>query len=60
MSIRSIEKKRDSEFHNVHYLVPAGGVAADGPIWLAARNKFLFPVKALSKIFRAKFRHALQ
>jgi len=60
VSMKSIEKKRDSGFHNMHYLVPAGGVAADGPIWLAARNKFLFPVKALSKISRAGFRDALQ
>lgn len=28
--------------------------------WLPVRNNFLFPVKALSKIFRAKFRDALQ
>jgi hypothetical protein len=28
--------------------------------WLPGRNNFLFPVKALSKIFRAKFRDALQ
>lgn len=52
---------RNLAYHpHVHYLVPAGGVAADGQTWLAARNKFLFPVKALSKIFRAKFRDALQ
>jgi hypothetical protein len=45
---------------HAHYLVPAGGVAADEHAWIAARNKFLFPVKALSKISRAKFRDALQ
>jgi predicted RNA-binding Zn-ribbon protein involved in translation (DUF1610 family) len=44
---------------HVHYLVPAGGVDQDGN-WLAARKTFLLPVKALSKIFRAKFRQALQ
>jgi hypothetical protein len=45
---------------HLHYLVPAGGVAADGHTWLPARKRFLFPVKALSSIFRAKFRDALQ
>jgi len=40
---------------HVHYLVPAGGVGEDGS-WLPARKTFLLPVKALSKIFRAKFR----
>ena len=44
---------------HVHYLVPAGGVDNDGN-WLPARNAFLLPVKALAKIFRAKFRQALR
>jgi hypothetical protein len=44
---------------HVHYLVPAGGLAADGT-WLPASKTFLFPVKALSRIFRAKFRDALR
>ena len=35
-------------------------MAADGQSWLTARDKFLFPVKALSKIFRVKPRHPLQ
>jgi len=51
---------RDLTFHpHVHYLVPAGGIGEDGE-WLPVRNNFLFPVKALSKIFRAKFRDSLQ
>ncbi|MGD9092457.1 MAG: transposase [Anaerolineales bacterium] len=44
---------------HVHYLVPAGGVDQDGN-WLPARKSFLLLVKALSKIFRAKFRNALR
>jgi hypothetical protein len=51
---------------HVHYLVPAGGLASDGKTlrnsgqaWLAARQKFLLPLKALSRIFRAKMRQAL-
>jgi len=44
---------------HVHYLVPAGGVDKNGN-WIPARNTFLLPVKALAKIFRAKFRQALR
>jgi predicted RNA-binding Zn-ribbon protein involved in translation (DUF1610 family) len=44
---------------HVHYLVPAGGVDKDGN-WLPARNAFFLPVKALSRIFRAKFRDAFR
>ena len=46
-------------FHpHVHYLIPAGGW--NGQTWLPAREDFLLPVKALSPIFRAKFRDALR
>lgn len=45
---------------HVHYLVPAGGLAADGQTWFKAHHNFLLPVKALSPLFRAIFRHALQ
>ena len=37
----------------------AGAAASDGKTWLAARQKFLQPVKALSRLFRAKMRQAL-
>ena len=45
---------------HIHYLVPAGGMASDHRTWLPAHHHFLLPVKALSKIFQAKFHHALQ
>jgi predicted RNA-binding Zn-ribbon protein involved in translation (DUF1610 family) len=52
---------RNLSYHpHVHYLVPAGGLSADGKQWLAARRNFLVPVKALSILFRAKFRDALR
>jgi len=44
---------------HVHYLAPAGGISTNGQ-WLSARNHFFLPVKALSKLFRAAFRRALQ
>ena len=52
---------RNLSYHpHIHYLVPAGGLADDRKIWLPARRNFLLPVKALSKLFRAKFRDALR
>jgi hypothetical protein len=41
---------------HVHGLVTGGGLAPDGQRWLKARNrKFLFPVAALSEVFKAKY-----
>ena len=51
---------RDLGYHpHVHYLVAGGGLAEDGRTWVAAREDFFLPVKALSILFRAKFRDAL-
>ncbi len=44
---------------HVHYVVPGGGLSEDGQAWLPSRADFFVPVKALSKIYQAKFRHAL-
>jgi hypothetical protein len=47
-------------FHpHVHYIVTGGGLTDDGR-WRSSRKDFLVPVKALSPIFRAKFRDALK
>ena len=52
---------RDLFYHpHIHYIVPGGGLSEDGKQWLSARDNFLIPVTALSIIFRAKFRDALQ
>jgi hypothetical protein len=45
---------------HVHYLAPEGGLSANGQTWLPAHNHFFLPVRALSKLFRAAFRGALQ
>lgn len=52
---------RDLSYHpHVHMLVPAGGIDGRGR-WRASRYpNFLVPVKALSKIFLAKFRDGLE
>jgi Putative transposase/Transposase zinc-binding domain len=51
---------RDLTYHpHVHYLVPGGGLSADGQTWRRARNAFFVHVKPLSRLYRAKFRAAL-
>lgn len=46
---------------HLHCIVPAGGLTKSG-YWKSARNdgKFLFPVKAMSLVFRARFVAALR
>jgi hypothetical protein len=44
---------------HVHYIVTGGGLTDDGH-WRSSRKDFLVPVKALSLIFRAKFRDQLK
>ena len=52
---------RDLRYHpHVHYLVPGGGLAPDGPSWVTARADFLVHVKPLAALFRAKVRAALR
>jgi hypothetical protein len=41
-------------FH-LHCLVPAGALSGDQNRWIPARKNFLFPVTALSIVFRGKF-----
>ena len=42
---------------HAHFLVSAGGLSAEAQHWQPARHpKFLVPVKALSRIFKAKVR----
>lgn len=46
--------------HNhVHCVVPAGALSPCGKRWNVAGRKFLFPVHALSKVFRAKYAEGL-
>ena len=41
-------------FH-LHCLIPAGALSFDHGRWIPARKNFLFPVTALSLVFRGKF-----
>ncbi len=46
---------------HLHCIVPGGGIAENGK-WKPAKNKgkYLFPTKALAKVFRAKFMSELR
>jgi len=46
-------------FH-LHCLVPAGALSFDRNRWVSVRQDFLFPVKALSVVFRGKFLDSLK
>lgn len=46
---------------HVHCLVTGGGISADGSTWLPVVGpEFLFPVRALSRLIRGKFRALLR
>jgi hypothetical protein len=55
------------EYHpHTHWIVPGGGLSDDSgtpdmpPRWCPSRPNFFVPVRALSQIYREKFRAALQ
>jgi hypothetical protein len=52
--------RRDLMFHpHVHCIVTGGGLSPDGTKWIAAPRNFLFPVRAVGKLFRGKMLDAL-
>ncbi len=52
---------RDMRFHpHIHFLVPGGGLAADGESWMPSGQNFFVHAQPLSILFRAKFRDALK
>ena len=52
--------KQDLGRHvHIHALVPGGALGSDGA-WIAAKQGFLFPIAALSSVFRGKFVAALK
>ena len=52
---------QDLNLHpHLHLVVTGGGLSEDGERWIAARNSFLLPVRALSKIIRGKFLEGLE
>jgi hypothetical protein len=52
---------RTLEYHpHIHYVVPGGGPSADGSAWIPSRAEFFVPARALSTIYRARFREAMR
>ena len=48
---------RQLHYHpHIHYVVPGGALSTKEHRWLASRIDFFVPVRALSRLFRAKFR----
>lgn len=43
------------DHYHLHCVIPAGALSFDGERWIASRRHFLFPVRALSRVFRGKF-----
>jgi hypothetical protein len=41
--------------HQVHMIVPAGGISLDGTRWVPCRPDFILPVEVLSCLFRGLF-----
>ena len=48
------DQRLNAHFH-LHCLVPAGVLSENGGRWISAPEKFLFPVRALAKVFRGKY-----
>ena len=46
--------------YHLHCIVTGGGLKLDGSGWAECPRHWLFPVKALSKVFRAKYRDGLR
>jgi hypothetical protein len=49
-----------SQHLHLHCVVTGGALALDGSRWIPAKAGFLFPVRALAKVFRGKYLDALR
>jgi hypothetical protein len=48
------------DHYHLHVLVTGGGLTPDGIRWIPTTEFYLFPVRALGRVFRAKFGEGLQ
>jgi len=48
------------DHHHLHCIVTGGGLSADGKCWRGIKPNYLFPVRALSIVFAAKYRDGLK
>lgn len=54
---------QDLKYHvHLHFIVTGGGLSGDGKAWISPKYEqdFLFPVRAMSKVFRGKFIEGLK
>jgi len=52
---------RQLQYHpHIHYVVPGGAISRADGSWQRSGDHFFLPVKALSPIFRAKFRERIE
>ena len=59
MVLHTWDQLLNAHFH-LHCLIPAGALALDGQRWIPGSPRFLFPVAALSRVFRGKLVSALE
>jgi hypothetical protein len=59
MVLHTWDQQLRGHFH-VHCLITGGALSLDQQRWRKARPKFLFPVRALSMVFRGKFLDGLR
>src|SRR4029077_12038228 len=48
------------DHYHLHCIVTGGGLSLDDKEWKSTSEHYLFPVRALSKMFKAKFRDGLK
>ena len=58
MVLHTWDQQLNAHFH-VHCVIPAGALSPDGQRWIPGNPRFLFPVPALSRVFRGKLLSAL-
>jgi predicted Zn-ribbon and HTH transcriptional regulator len=59
MVLHTWDQQLRAHFH-VHCLITGGGLALDGSRWIKSHPRYLFPVRALGKVFRGKFLDGLR
>ena len=53
--------RRQLPYHpHIHYIVPGGALSRADGRWDPSRIDFFLPVKAMSKVFKAKFRDEMR
>ena len=59
MILHTWDQQLRPHFH-VHCVIAAGALTRDSSQWIPAGKQFMFPVRALSKVFRGKYLAALE